>query len=131
MSGSRGIKEVETLISTVKGADNPDVKYQILGYYRKNGLEATRKFLDQRPLDMPVEKYVNFEQDVMNKAKIAYANERNSLMAKTEIVEGVYVCPFCRSRRIIISIAQTRSADEGATIKATCADNLEHKFIVG
>jgi DNA-directed RNA polymerase subunit M/transcription elongation factor TFIIS len=112
--------------------ESPRVRYEAWGFVYKNGREKWDAFLKFKEPKTSLEDYIVFNQSVFSKAKLFAAKERNAILAITEVVEGVYQCPYCGCRRIFVNVVQTRSADEGPSTKLRCADNpTEHTFGYG
>lgn len=83
------------------------------------GFDETFKFLQSAPIE-DRSRYIIFETPINQKLQEAYNLEVDLINQTEDVEEGIYRCPRCGSNKTISHRAQTRSADEGETVKVRC-----------
>lgn len=109
LDDSNFTNEISYLIYS-KGFDNvKDLLERYTDFDFKTGLSDKEK-----------RKYIIFALDLFNQAREQLYYELNDYKNPIKIVDGGVICKFCSSWDTIAPIKQTRSGDEGATIKIIC-----------
>ena len=73
-----------------------------------------------------------FEGDAYEEARVAEDKEIAKLLTPLEVVEGIYVCPKCKSSRTQHYSVQLRRADEPPTVFIHCVNsNCKFKWREG
>ena len=68
---------------------------------------------------------IGWKHPVFTEPRLSIEEENNALLNPFQIEEGVLQCNHCGSKRTYSFERQTRSADEGSTTFATCAECLK------
>lgn len=100
-------------------------RIQTIKYIEKAGYD--RSILEKITKEKDVLEYIysrngecGFESPCFKKYK-AEEEEAIHLQENPNVVEGIFCCKKCKSRRIITHSKQTRSGDEATTVFAQCS----------
>lgn len=97
-----------------------EVTYYIANLISKDGSVNTLEYLKNHQFKDRFELLT--DDAAYNISKVAMELELETYYVPFEVEAGMYVCPRCKSNKTISLNKQTRSADEGETIRVTCTE---------
>ena len=111
-------KEIENLLKTEVIKNKEDI-IEIIPLIEIDGFNNTVKFLEKNKEKSLID--IIKESSIYNVARKNYFLKLSApLRDFSKIIDGIYKCPKCGSRKVITIQKQTRSADEPTTEFNTC-----------